>query len=212
MADVPGSLFYPTTFGVNDIDGNPLADGFVYFYVVGTATPKDTFSDIDLTVANTNPVQLDDSGRATVYLEAGAYTAVVTDADGVTVPIDLTAFEDVGQTLFSTLNPAAPPTIVTVTSGYTVLDTDQLVLVNSTGGANPCIINLLPAADMTQRSVTIKNLGEIDLAITPDGTDTLELTAGVYTVQASALPMCPSIVLSSDQASNWYIESGLGIV
>lgn len=208
---VPGSLFLPTTFGVNDIDGNPLAGGFVWFYVVGTATPKDTFTDITLGVANTNPVELDDAGRATVYLEPGTYTAIVTDADAVPVPIDLTAFEDVGQTLFDDLNPAAPPTIVTVTSGYTVLDTDQLVLVNSTGGASPCIINLLPAADMTQRNVTIKNLGNEPLAITPDGSDTLDLVAGAYTVIASVPPLYPSIVLSSDQASNWYIESGLGI-
>ncbi len=208
---IPGSLFTIITSGLNDVDGNPLAGGFVYFYIVGTATPKNVFHDVDLAVPWTQPVELDESGRATVYLEPGGYTAIVTDADAVVQAIDLTAFEDIGQTYFTDLNPNGPPTMVTVTSGYTILTTDQVVLVNSTGGADPCIINLPPAADMIQRSYTIKNQGNIDLAVTPDGTDTLDLVAGPYTVPAAVPPLYPSIVLSSDVSANWFIESGLGI-
>jgi len=212
---VPGSLFWPTVNGLSDIDGLPLAGGFISFFVVGTATPKNVFHDVDLTTSWTQPVQLDDTGRATIYLEPGGYSATVTDSAAVPQSIDLTAFEDIGQTFFDTLNTGGPPTVVTVTSGYTVLDTDMIVLVNSSGGADPCIINLLPSADFIQSELTIKNIAEIDLAVTPDGFDTLDLIAGPYTVPGSVIPMCPSITITTNPGTttgNWYIKSGLGIV
>ncbi len=215
MATVPGSLFWPTVNGLSDVDGLPLAGGFVSFFIVGTATPKNVFHDVDLTTAWTQPVELDDTGRATIYLEPGGYSATVTDSASASQPIDLTAFEDIGQTFFDDLGTGGPPTIVTVTSGYTCLDTDQVVLVNSSGGPNPCIINLLPAASFIQRNLTIKNIGEIDLAVTPDGTDTLDLVAGPYTVPGDAsLTPLPSIVITTNPLTTtgaWYIESALGI-
>jgi len=46
-----------------DDAGNPLIEGLLYFYETGTNTPLDTFSDVNLTTPNTNPVQLTASGR-----------------------------------------------------------------------------------------------------------------------------------------------------
>lgn len=46
-----------------DDAGNPLAYGFVQFYESGTTTDKDTFSDVNLQFANTNPIQLSVAGR-----------------------------------------------------------------------------------------------------------------------------------------------------
>ena len=52
-----------------DTDGKPLSGGKLYFYITGTTTPKDTFSDAALSVANANPVILNDSGTApNIYL------------------------------------------------------------------------------------------------------------------------------------------------
>jgi hypothetical protein len=62
-------------------DGIPLAGGFVYFYEPGTTTFKDTWQDIDLTVPNDNPVQLDASGRAQIWGN-GIYRQIVTDSIG----------------------------------------------------------------------------------------------------------------------------------
>lgn len=64
----------------------PLADGSLQFYDQGTTTPKGTWSDSDLTVANQNPVPLDSSGRANtnIWLD-GAYTVVLRAADGTSV-------------------------------------------------------------------------------------------------------------------------------
>lgn len=60
--------------------GNPLAFGKLYFYQAGTLIPKTTYSNAALTVANTNPVVLDATGRANVWLIDGeGYDLVVHD-------------------------------------------------------------------------------------------------------------------------------------
>ena len=41
----------------------PLNGGKVYFYVAGTSTPQDTYTDSTGKTANANPVILDSAGR-----------------------------------------------------------------------------------------------------------------------------------------------------
>jgi hypothetical protein len=102
-------------------------------------------------------------------------------------------------------------------SGYAVLSTDNLVTMASTGGANPCIVNL-PAAS-TRSTVdagsgmllTIKNLGNVPLAVTPAGSDTIETIAAAYAVAASASPLFRTIILVSDGESAWYVLGGIGV-
>jgi hypothetical protein len=65
--------------------GEPLAGGKLYAYEAGTSTPKDTYSDADALVANTNPVILDADGRATVFLGAGSYKLILNDSTDVLV-------------------------------------------------------------------------------------------------------------------------------
>lgn len=72
-----------------DANGNPLAGGFVYFYVPGTTTLKATWSNPTETMLNTNPVVLDAAGRATIY-GTGQYREVVKDSLGNTVWDQLT--------------------------------------------------------------------------------------------------------------------------
>lgn len=64
-----------------DSNGQPLAGGSVYHYVVGTTTPKTTYQNQALTVPNTNPVILDSAGRATIW-GSGAFRQVVNDVNG----------------------------------------------------------------------------------------------------------------------------------
>jgi hypothetical protein len=88
-----------------------------------------------------------------------------------------------------------------VTTGYTVLDTDRLVTVDSSGGATT--INLLAAGDATQ-PLTVKNLGTNTVTVTPDGTDRIDgLTS--YVIAAAASPLFPTIMLASDGVSSWWI-------
>ncbi len=74
-----GVLFnYPKFFAHND-SGGPLVGGLLYAYAAGTTTPKTTYSDYDLTSANTNPVVLDKRGESAVF-GSGIYKFILKDA------------------------------------------------------------------------------------------------------------------------------------
>jgi len=68
-----------------DNNANPVSGGKLYTYVAGTTTPQPTYSDVNLTVANANPVVLDSAGRATVFLSGSSYKFVLKDSDDVTI-------------------------------------------------------------------------------------------------------------------------------
>lgn len=75
------SILPPAKTTFFDNNGKPLAAGTVDFYVPGTATRKTTWQDAGETVANTNPVVLDNAGRALI-LGGGSYRQVVKDKNG----------------------------------------------------------------------------------------------------------------------------------
>ncbi len=82
-------LRYPKGYQFFDANGAPLALGNLYYYVAGTTTPQDTFSDSAGTVVNTNPIVLDGSGRVAidVYLGSDAnYKEVLTTASATVSP------------------------------------------------------------------------------------------------------------------------------
>lgn len=70
--------------------GAPLASGTVTFYVPGTTTLKNTWSNSAQTILNTNPVVLDSGGRAVIY-GSGAYRQVVKDSNGNVIWDQLTS-------------------------------------------------------------------------------------------------------------------------
>lgn len=66
--------------------GLPLAGGFINTYLAGTTTPAATYTSISGSIANSNPIQLDASGRPPneIWLIAGqAYNFVLTDSLGL---------------------------------------------------------------------------------------------------------------------------------
>lgn len=67
-----------------DSNGQPMAGGWVYFYVPGTTTPKNTWQDPNGLTLNSDPVQLDGAGRAIIY-GSGAYRQVLQDRNHATV-------------------------------------------------------------------------------------------------------------------------------
>jgi hypothetical protein len=86
-----------------DIDGNPLVNGRVYFYVPNTTNPKTTWQDAAETILNTNPVVLDSRGQATIWGD-GSYRQVLKDAEDNTIwDKDVTSYPDVPtQSVFAT--------------------------------------------------------------------------------------------------------------
>lgn len=67
-----------------DDQGRPLVGGKVHAYFAGTTTYQDTFKDPDMTIVNTNPIILDDSGSADVYLN-GSYRIRIFDKNDVLI-------------------------------------------------------------------------------------------------------------------------------
>ncbi len=68
-----------------DDNGKPLTGGQVWTYESGTTTPKATYVDPEGGAKNTNPIILDEAGRANIYLDDGAYRVRVLSADGVLI-------------------------------------------------------------------------------------------------------------------------------
>ena len=69
----------------SDDPGNPLIDGKLFIYESGTLTLKDTFADINLTIANTNPVILDGAGRQPNVWFEGFAKIILTSSDDVQI-------------------------------------------------------------------------------------------------------------------------------
>ena len=78
-------LFTSGKFQAFDSAGNPLAGGKVYTYAAGTTTPQATYTTQAGTTANANPVILDASGRADIWLGSLAYRIIVKTSADVTV-------------------------------------------------------------------------------------------------------------------------------
>lgn len=91
-------LTYPKFRGI-DSNGDPLSGGLVYTYATGGSTPKETYSDYAKTTPNANPVVLDSSGEAEIYLGEGGYRVVLKTSADVT----LWTMDDV----YGTLGPIA---------------------------------------------------------------------------------------------------------
>lgn len=93
-----------------DNNGVPLNGGLLYAYQAGSSTPLATYTDINGTVANANPIVLDSSGRSAteIWLTYGYfYKFVLKDSSGVTIGTYDNIYGIVGvQTAVGTTIPA----------------------------------------------------------------------------------------------------------
>lgn len=128
--------------GARRVDGTPVASGKAYFYVPGTtSSPAVVYSDADGLLAITQPITLDASGRAEVYVKTAVRCEV---QDITTTPATVTRVEDRANTVNATQveveNTAATGTdLVTgsqVAGGRTDLNTFLTNLRTSLGAAD----------------------------------------------------------------------------
>lgn len=208
---MPGGLipWIPQQFF--DADGAPLSLGSVETYIGGTSTPAVTYADADLVTANPTTIDLGADGRPTVdiFLANHYYKMIVLDADAVEVfTIDgVGSPGDIYAANYGVIDLEA--SALSEASGFTVT-AETFVTMDSTGGANPCLVNLPAAADYT-KALTIKNMGTIALSIVPDGADTIDGIAAAYAVAASATPLFRTVTLKSDGVDAWWVVSSVGV-
>lgn len=57
--------------------GEPVINGYLYTYRAGSEIPKVTYQDFEETIANTNPIRLDDAGEANIYWLDDEYYRII---------------------------------------------------------------------------------------------------------------------------------------
>lgn len=154
--------------------GSPLAGGKVYFFEAGTSTPKDTFSDAAGASANANPVLLDSSGRATIFMNNdGLYKVRVDDSDDVTV------YEvDQYGANFGVMLSNDPLLLADLdTNGFDIVtNTNKDLAITPHGTGITEIKNLTLATTLFTAGFAIVSESNADIDITPDGTGEINLT------------------------------------
>jgi len=75
------ALFTPPRYSPMSGNGTSYPAAKLYFYVTGTTTPKNTYSDAGLTTPNANPVVADANGLfGPIYLASGDYKVILQDS------------------------------------------------------------------------------------------------------------------------------------
>ena len=123
------TLFTSSKYSATDAAGLPLAFGLVYTYAAGSLTPQATYTSQSGVSPNTNPVVLDASGRANIWLGPYAYRFIVKNAVGVLMPDG------------DTDNITNPTASVQLTQPTTDLMTGDGVTTTYTLSANPGNVN-----------------------------------------------------------------------
>lgn len=141
--------------------GLGLPGGKVYTYEAGTLTPKLTWVDADKTTPATNPIILDNNGRATVFAD-GAYKFTITEANDVPVGVPLDGL----KYRFDNFK-------VRTVIADTTADTDDDVIIGSTGGGNITIV-CADAATMIKPLKIKKNGAANTLTIDAYGGQTID--------------------------------------
>jgi hypothetical protein len=208
---MPGSLISWIEQRTALADGEPNALGSLETFIAGTSTPAVTYADADLQTANPVVLDLGADGRPTVdvFMAAHYYKVICKNAAGATLyTVDgVGSPGDIYAATYGVITTEA--SALDEVSGFTVTD-ETFVTMDSTGGASPCVVILPAAADYT-KAVTIKNMGTIALAITPNGSDTIDGIAAAYAVAASASPLFRSVTLMSDGVDAWWVMGSVGV-
>lgn len=81
-AQVTVTPFRTPRFTAVDLNGVPLANGCIFTYAGGTSTPLATYTDYTGGTPNTNPVILDSTGSAVMWLGPETYKFVAFSSGG----------------------------------------------------------------------------------------------------------------------------------
>ncbi len=149
---IPVARFFTVSGGAG------LADGYVYTYAAGTDTLKDTYTDASGNTPNTNPVRLDSTGSAAIWLN-GNYKINVLDSNEVqqpNYPVDNVSGSAGGS---------ASEYVVTTGSANTYVITPSPAITAYSAGT---LFNIkINATNTGPSTINISNLGAQALVISP---------------------------------------------
>lgn len=194
-----------------DADGEVIAGALLYSWAAGTSTPLSTYSDSDLTIANTQPLVADAGGLfGPIYLQPTGYKFGLYPANAAppVVPISTPYWTQDNVSNPGDIFAATFGTSMTVgaqlnmTNGAVILATTYFATVASSGAT---VINL-PTVATRKMPVLIKNVGAGTVVLTPNGAQTIENSLGTYTIEAALTPLFPSVWLFPDPGSStWWV-------
>lgn len=164
-----------------DDNGLPLNGGLLYTYEAGTTTPKATYTDADEGTANANPVILNASGRADVWLASGAYKLVLKTSAGVTV-------KEVDDVVGEASN-VFGGSVVELSSNTSITTTYENNIIDCTAELTLTLLDVATAEEGFL--FTLKNSGNGIVTVDPDGSELIDgaSTLSIYSKQ-NALIVC----------------------
>src|SRR6185295_2959637 len=190
-----------------DGNGRPLVGGKVYFYSVGTSTPKDTYQDSAQTSLNTNPVILNARGQASIY-GSGAYRQVLRDAFGSliwdqVIPDPDSALNGFQVDLANPTDPAKGAALVARSSIH--IDNVKLLM---SAPRQPYFAFILAGYHESGVVNAAENLGGGRFYYRPDIAKSKH-DGGVY-IDPDRLSSYPTDWSNEAQKTAWYSASGVG--
>lgn len=126
-----------------DSNGDPLSGGKVYTYIAGTTTPKATYTDAAGGTPAANPIILDSSGRAEIWITGTYRIDVYTSADVLVRSVDnvpaFTAGGDMTKAVYDAANIAQQVVGLTASQSLTNKSVNGVTL--TTGGSATQFLN-----------------------------------------------------------------------
>jgi len=162
-----------------DSNGNPVSGGKLCVYLAGTTTPTTTWSDVTLSVANSNPIVLNSAGRPT---SGAIYLASTTSYKYVLLTAGTDGTCSTGTTVWTQDNISPVPVNhadedVTGTAGENLTAGQAVYLSDGSGGKTA---GRWYRADSTNTySSTLPEIGMVPSSITSGATGTIRLGGSV---------------------------------
>ncbi len=187
-----------------DNSGAVLAGGLVTTVVAGLSTPKATYTTAALSSMNTNPITLDASGRANIFLLPGAYDFIIAKSD-LTPVTTQRGIEDLTNTFLPVLGNTFATGSYGVSPGFQVT-TEYFISVNSSSAGSSAAQLLLPAATRGNQLV-VQNIGTSQVALIPAGSDSLNQNGATVPIvmPPATSTYTPSVILYPNGTSNWRV-------
>lgn len=163
-----------------DANGLPLAGGLVYTYAAGTTTPLATYTDETGLTPNTNPVVLDSSGSASIWINAASYKFVLENSTGSVIRTVDNISNPSSASGVSSFNTLTGAVVLAAGSNVTLTPVGNTITVASTGGGGGAAWGAITGTLSSQTDLnTALGLKAPLASPTFTGTVTLPTTAGI---------------------------------